>query len=265
MIPKVIHYCWFGGNPLPTFAQKCIDSWKKYCPDYRIKQWDEGNVDLNSCAYIREAFEEKKWAFITDYVRLDVLFAEGGIYMDTDVEVVASLDSFLHHHAFSGFENETQVPTGIMACEKGFPLIQELLDYYKGRHFRLEDGRLDQTTNVYSITEICKRHGLKENNTLQDIDGFVFYPKDYFCPKDYYTGRIQRTKNTRTIHHFSGTWKKWDEKMAAAIKGKTKERGAVVSFFGKVVAFPFSLSSRIRREGFAGAIRHYINKIMHRS
>ena len=92
MIPKVIHYCWFGGNPLPTFAQKCIDSWKKYCPDYRIKQWDEGNVDLNSCAYIREAFEEKKWAFITDYVRLDVLFAEGGIYMDTDVEVVASLD-----------------------------------------------------------------------------------------------------------------------------------------------------------------------------
>ena len=130
MIPKIIHYCWFGGNPLSDLAQKCIDSWKKYCPDYEIKEWNESNFDLNSCDYVREAYQAKKWAFVTDYVRLYAMVTEGGIYMDTDVEVIRPLDSFLSNRAFSGFEDETNIPTGIMACEKGFPLFEELLEEY---------------------------------------------------------------------------------------------------------------------------------------
>ena len=106
MIPKVIHYCWFGGNPLPELAQKCIASWKKYCPDYEIKEWNESNFDLNCCDYVREAYEAKKWAFVSDVARLYAMVHEGGIYMDTDVEVIAPLDSLLQYHAVSGFETE---------------------------------------------------------------------------------------------------------------------------------------------------------------
>ena len=124
MIPKIIHYCWFGGKPLSPMARRCIDSWKKYCPDYQIKRWDETNFDLNSCTYIREAYEAKKWAFITDYVRLCVMYNYGGIYMDTDVEVLKNLDCFLSEKAFSGFESVDRIPTGIMASEKECPIIK---------------------------------------------------------------------------------------------------------------------------------------------
>ena len=121
MIPKKIHYCWFGGNPLPPLAKKCIASWKKYCPDYEIKEWNETNFDVNALAYTREAFEARKWAFITDVVRLQALVTEGGIYMDTDVEVLKPLDSLLQYEAVSGFESETQIPTGLMACRDSQP------------------------------------------------------------------------------------------------------------------------------------------------
>ena len=129
MIPKVIHFCWFGGKPLPDIANKYIDTWKRHCPNYEIKQWDETNFDIASCAYTKEAYEAKKWAFISDYVRLYAMVNEGGIYMDTDVEVLKSLDVFLNHQAFSEFEDEVSIPTGIMGCEKGFPLFKELLHY----------------------------------------------------------------------------------------------------------------------------------------
>ena len=154
MIPKVIHYCWFGGNPLPELAQKCIASWKKYCPDYEIKEWNESNFDLNCCDYVREAYEAKKWAFVSDVARLYAMVHEGGIYMDTDVEVIAPLDSLLQYHAVSGFETEHSIPTGLMACEKGNPMFTEFLNEYKTAHFLLPDSSLDQTTNVVRITNI---------------------------------------------------------------------------------------------------------------
>ena len=118
MIPKIIHYCWFGGNPLPPLALKCIESWKKYCPDYEIKIWDESNFDININKYATEAYEAKKWAFVSDVARLWVLYNYGGIYMDTDLEVIKPLDEFLYHKAFSGFEDEVNIPTGIIASEK---------------------------------------------------------------------------------------------------------------------------------------------------
>ena len=207
MIPKIIHYCWFGGNPLPEDAKQCINSWKKYCPDYVIKEWNESNFDINSVPYVREAYEARKFAFVTDYVRLYALYNEGGIYMDTDVEVIKPLDRFLVHVAFSGFEDETAVPTGIMASEKGGKWAKENLEYYNDKHFFNSDGSLNMTTNVATITNYMKQHGIKLNNTFQDFSGLItFYPKDYFCPKSHYTGEIKLTNNTYTIHHFAGSW-----------------------------------------------------------
>lgn len=206
MIPKIIHYCWFGGKPLPEKAIICINSWKKYLPDYRIIEWNESNFDINSNKYVKEAYEKHKWAFVTDYVRLYALYTVGGIYMDTDVEVIKTFDSFLKLKGFSGFERIDAVPTGIMASVKNHKFIKELLFEYCDLHFINDDGTLDQTTNVVRITNAAVAHGLKLDNTMQEIQGFVFFPKDYFCPKNPRTLEIEITNNTVTIHHFEGSW-----------------------------------------------------------
>lgn len=206
MIPKKIHYCWFGRGPLPDLALKCISSWKKYLPDYEIKEWNEDNFDINMIPYVKEAYEAKKYAFVSDVARLYALVTEGGIYMDTDVEVLKPLDNFLTLDAFSGFENEKCVPTGIMACRKSFPLFESFLLEYEKIHFKIGNSDYDTTTNVIRITDSCCKKGLILNNTTQTIDGFKLYPKDYFCPKSYGTGELKITNNTYTIHHFNGSW-----------------------------------------------------------
>ena len=206
MIPKIIHYCWFGGNPLPESAKKYIQSWKKYCPDYEIIEWNENNFKLDIVPYVKEAYEKKKWAFVTDYVRLYALNKIGGIYMDTDVEVLRNLDEFLHSEGFSGFERQDAIPTGIMAAEAGNPFIKALLKQYNNLHFCRPDGTLDLTTNVSRITEYAVNRGLVLNGQQQLVDHFMIYPQDFFCPKDYITGKVTLTENTCTIHHFSGSW-----------------------------------------------------------
>lgn len=206
MIPKIIHYCWFGGNPLPEDAKKCIESWKKYCPDYEIIEWNEDNFDLNSNAYVKEAYDSKKYAFVTDYVRLFALCNHGGIYMDTDVEVVRNLDEFLDNHAFSGFESSNSIPTGIMGSEPNFELFNDLKSYYDDRHFVNPDGTLDTTTNTVTITNMCQKYGLVLNNEYQVINGFALYPSDYFCPFENETGILRKTENTATIHWFAKSW-----------------------------------------------------------
>lgn len=206
MIPKKIHYCWFGGNPLPEMAQRCIASWKTHCPDYEIIEWNESNFDLDCCAYVREAYEAKKWAFVSDVARLYALVTQGGIYMDTDVEVLKPLDGFLDCEAFSGFEAVDRIPTGLMACEAGQPLFAELLREYDTAHFKNADGSLDTTTNVTRITNTCLKYGLVLNNTKQTVGGFTLFPKEYFCPKDSSTRALGITDNTYTIHHFDGSW-----------------------------------------------------------
>ena len=206
MIPKKIHYCWFGGNPLPELAVKCMASWSKFCPDYEIIAWNEHNFDVTCCDYVREAAEAKKWAFVSDYARLYALLAYGGVYMDTDVEVTRPLDEFLSLKAFSGFQTKDTIPTGIMACEKGFPLFEAFLHDYDNRHFLRSDGSYDTTTNVVRMTNICLKEGLVLNNALQTIRGFTLYPKDWFCAKNHVTGLIELTENTHSIHHFNGSW-----------------------------------------------------------
>ena len=255
MIPKIIHYCWFGGNPLPKLAQKCIESWKKYCPDYEIKEWNESNFDLNYNDYVREAYEAKKWAFITDVVRLKVMVDEGGIYMDTDVEVLKSLDELLEYNAVSGFENDTQFPTGLMACEKGNPMFKEFLEDYEGAHFILEDGSFDLTTNVVRMMRIGTKYGVKFNNTKQTINGFTILPKDFLCPKDPETKRINLTTNTLTIHHFDGSWVEWYDR-AAGKRGPKLQRLLGYTIGQKVNVCIYV----IQKYGLLGCIRKIFKK-----
>lgn len=211
-IPKIIHYCWFGGAPKPRLAQKCIASWKKYCPDYEIIEWNEGNFDVSAApVYVRQAYEAKRWAFVTDYVRLRALTEMGGVYMDTDVEVVKPLDPYLEQKAFAGFEHVERVQTGLLACEKGFPLFVEFLRHYDDAQFLRPDGSPDTTTNVEVLTRICLNRGLVLNDRFQIIDGLAIYPKEVFCPVDFDTKKLKKTRKTVTIHWFSGSWHTQEE------------------------------------------------------
>ena len=206
-IPKILHYCWFGGKPKPPLAEKCIRSWRKFCPDFEIQEWNESNFDLEQVpAYVRQAYEAGRWAFVTDYVRLRALTEVGGVYLDTDVEIVRPLDPFLKHEAFAGFEHLERVQTGVLACRKGFPLFQEFLAYYDTAVFRRPDGSMDTTTNVEILTGICRKKGLVFNDAFQVVDGLAVYPREVFCPVDYDTMKLKKTRKTVTIHWFSGSW-----------------------------------------------------------
>lgn len=208
MIPRKIHYVWVGGNPLTPLAEKCIESWKKFCPDYEIVRWDESNFDINENTYCKQAYEKKKWAFVSDYIRLKVLYEHGGVYLDTDVEVIKNIDKFLKYPAFSGFENETNVQTGVIASEKNNLWIKRNLDFYSYHSFIKKNGSLDLTTNVITITNITKKMypQIALNNTEQHFESVSFFPKDYFCPLSYVTKELEITKNTHMIHHFAGSW-----------------------------------------------------------
>lgn len=235
MIPKIIHYVWVGGNPLTPLAEKCIESWKKFCPDYEIKRWDESNFDISQNVFCKEAYESKKWAFVSDYIRLKVLYEFGGIYMDTDVEVVKPLDNFLNHPAFSGFEATMKIPTGIIAAEKANKWIKLMLDYYNDRHFIHEDGSLDLVPNVLFMTDLTiKNYAIKMNNKYQDLTDIVFYPNDYFCPF-LENGEAFSTENTYTIHHFASSWlpKKYLKKKARKQKIKGFFKGVLRFFVGQ--------------------------------
>ena len=206
-IPKIIHYCWFGRNPKPPLAEKCIRSWKKFCPDYEIVEWNEDNFDVSSApAYVQQAYEARRWAFVTDFVRLKALTEMGGVYMDTDVEVVKPLDPYLKHRAFAGFEWIDRVQTGLLACEPGFPLFRDFLAHYDTATFRKEDGSVDITTNVEVLTGLCRQRGLVCNDQFQVVDGLAIYPREVFCPVDFDTEKLKRTRKTVTIHWFAGSW-----------------------------------------------------------
>lgn len=210
MIPKIIHYCWFGGKPLPELAKKCIDSWQKFLPDYKITRWDETNFDLNSCAYIQEAYKAKKYAFVSDYARFDILYKYGGLYFDTDVEIIKPLDKILAKGSFMGLEKDTPkvitAPGLGLAANPGLGLYKEILDSYHNRHFINSDGSLNVTTVVVYTTEILIQHGLKNVPGIQQVGGINIYPKEYFCPKDYVTGKLTITDNTVAIHHYTASW-----------------------------------------------------------
>lgn len=239
MIPKIIHYCWFGENELSDLAKKCVQSWKLYCPDYKIKEWNEKNFDINSNLYVKEAYLAKKWAFVSDYVRLYALLNEGGIYMDTDVQLLKSLDNFLELKAFGGIENNNKIQSSLIGSEKLHPWIKSLISYYDNKHFINKDGEYDLTPNVKYITDITRtKYNIILNNSLIQINDVInIYPMEFFSPKDSQTGRLYLTENTYAIHHFDGSWLSKDVY-------KKRERVKILSpYVGKFVAR--SLSSFI--------------------
>ncbi len=209
-IPKVIHYCWFGGNPLPKSAEKCIRSWKKHCPDYEIKQWNESNFDVNCNPYCKFCFENKKWAFLTDYIRLKVVYDNGGVYLDTDVELLKPLDNLIKNGAYMGLQNETEVATGLgFAAPKEHPFIGKNMRYYE----ELTDFSELRSCPIIT-TELLIPYGLKENDdSIQKVAAMSIYPPQYLCPKNERTGLSEKTKNTYSIHHFDASWfeKSWKE------------------------------------------------------
>ncbi|MCF0132409.1 MAG: glycosyl transferase [Blautia sp.] len=209
MIPKKIHYCWFGKNPKPVSVEKCIASWRKYCPDYVIIEHNEENYDITKHIYMKQAYEHRKWAFVTDYARLDILYEQGGIYLDTDVELIKSLDGLLDCNGFMGFEDEEKVATGLgMGAEKKNPVVAMLMQDYQEAVFVKEDGSFDLTPCTRRNTDCLIRDvGLKADGSYQKLNGFVFYPREYFAPK----GAVDRTlkyltKNTVSIHHYDASW-----------------------------------------------------------
>ncbi|MEK3796909.1 capsular polysaccharide synthesis protein [Peribacillus sp. FSL H8-0477] len=206
-IPKIIHYCWFGGKEKPDIVKKCQDSWHVFLREYEIIEWNEENFDLTINPYVLEAYQAGKYAFVSDYVRVHSLFNHGGIYLDTDVEVFKSFDNLLHHESFWGFEQENYIATSTIGSKQGNTLIKEFLDSYQNKHFKQDDGSLDDSTNVAIVTEILEKWGLLKNGEYQEIiDIGVFYPQTYFSPYDYINCRTFMTKNTYTLHHFYKSW-----------------------------------------------------------
>lgn len=205
MIPKIIHYCWFGNQPIPERLQKCMDSWKYHMPDYEIKRWDEKSFDVNGTLWTKQAYQEKKYAFVSDYVRLVALEQYGGIYLDTDVMLKKSLDVLCSYPAFTGFENERYITSAIIGCEAHFPLICEFLATYKDKPFINEMGERNKEANVVVMTEICKKHGLQLNDKEQDVADLHVFPRSYFCPLDFYHNDWS-SENTMAVHLFDASW-----------------------------------------------------------
>ena len=219
MIPKIIHFCWIGGTDIPEDVNRCIDTWKKFLPDYEIMRWSEENFDVNIIPYTKEAYEAGRYAFVSDYIRLFALYNYGGIYMDTDVEVLKNLDPLLQNHAFTGFEDTDRISAWLFGSEKNNPLFKEFIDSYSERHFVKSDGSFDLTPNPVPITQKLTEHGLLLNNQYQELDFITIYPMDYFCPYNpYREGKNLFTKNTYMNHLFNGTWKSGKDRFKSHIK-----------------------------------------------
>lgn len=208
MIPKKIHYCWFGGKELPKDIKKNINSWKKYCPDYEIIEWNEKNYDVSKNEYVKLTYNNKKFAFLSDYVRLDVIYNEGGIYLDTDVELIKNLDDILDCEGYIGMEEIGTVNTGQgFGAVKNHPFIKENKLYYENNNFIDSNGKFKKVICVKITTDILIKHGLLKENKIQEVANMKVFPVEYFCPLKLGTNKLTITKNTYSIHHFASSWK----------------------------------------------------------
>lgn len=207
-IPKIIHYCWFGRNPKPKEALRCIDSWKEKLSSYEIMEWNEDSIKMeNMCPYVKEAYNNKKWAFVSDYVRLVALYQYGGIYFDTDVEVFKGFDQFLDAELFAGFESKDYIATAVIGARKESPIIQQFMRSYNNRHFVLEDETLDtDNTNVVAFTKLLASYGVKVNGNRQSIDGIDIYEQKVFSSNDLINVFGKYAKGAYAYHHCAASW-----------------------------------------------------------
>ena len=207
MIPKIIHYCWFGRGEKPELAKKCIASWKKFCPDFEIREWNEDNCDYLAMPFMAEAYAAKKYAFVSDVMRLIVLEQYGGVYFDTDVEVVRDISPLLNDEGFIGFENNRFVNSGqVMAAVPHQPIVQAMIDEYKKLHYMQPDSSVMPIGCPRLNSDVLERFGLIRNGQEQIVAGIHVYPDDYFSPMDSTTGKLTKTENTYSIHWYSMSW-----------------------------------------------------------
>lgn len=233
MIPKKIHYCWFGGNKMPEIAEKCIESWKKYCPGYEIICWNESNCDLSVNTFVKQAAENNKWAFVSDYFRLKIIEEQGGIYLDIDVELLKPLDDLTLYEGFMGFElaETSYINSGLgFGAIANNKIIRMLRQNYENISFIKLDGTFDMKPCPQRDTRILVNLGLKQNNKTQMIDDFIFFSSDYFSPIGF-TGERFFSENTYSIHHFNGSWLEGDQLAMLELRKKTRMK------YGKIFGF----------------------------
>lgn len=206
MIPKIIHYCWFGQGAIPKREQNCIDTWQKFFPDYEIKRWDESNFDYASCKFAKQAYDEKKYAFVSDYARAKVLYEYGGLYMDTDVEILKEFPRIEAPNGYMGFERRHFVGTAVMASIPKNEIIKELLDYYNEHEYVQADGSFDNIANVSILTDILVERGLKMGGEKQAVAGFEIFNREYFYPKKLSEDEFRIEDESCAIHRCSNSW-----------------------------------------------------------
>ncbi len=230
MIPKIIHYCWFGHHKKPKLVRKCIASWKKYMPDWEIREWNEETYDVNKNQYMQDAYRQKKWAFVVDYARFDILNRFGGIFFDTDVELLRPISgSILAYEAFSGLEQPGRVAPGLVyGSVPGQKMLKEIMSAYEGKTFGEQiDGRIVNIVDI--VSDIFRKNGLKDDGKFQVVEQVAIFPQDYFCCFNFETQGFDKTENTVSIHHYSASWTPWGSrlhfkliKLVAIVLGKDK-------------------------------------------
>lgn len=218
MIPKIIHYCWFGQGEKPELAKKCIASWQKFCPDFAIREWNEDNCDYLAMPFMAEAYAAKKYAFVSDVMRLLVLEQYGGVYFDTDVEVVRDISPLMDDEGFIGFENDQYVASGLtIASVPHHPVVQAMIEEYQNLHFVNADGITNAVGCPHLNTDVMEHFGLVRNGQEQTVAGIHVYPADFFNPLDSMTGKLTKTENTYSIHWYSMSWLPWYKQIKVKI------------------------------------------------
>lgn len=245
MIPRVINYCWFGKQPLPKSVKECIKTWKKFCPDYQIKEWNETNFDVSCNQFVQSAYKEQNWAFVSDYARLKILYEYGGLYLDTDVEMLQPLEPIVKMGPYMGFEfgfdHLVDVNPGQgCACEPNMDFIKELLETYSDESkFSNKDSIVKRTTTVLANA------GLKLTNKFQQINGVNIYPTDYFGPMNYYTGQVRVTSNTVSFHHYSATWTTGLQKLILKIERCNHDKASWQFKLRRLVSLPLRVINKL--------------------
>lgn len=264
MIPKIIHYCWFGGNEMPKTAKTYIQGWKQRMPDYQFIEWNEKNYDISKCKFAEDAYYEKKWAFVTDYVRLDVVYEYGGIYLDTDVEVLRPFDDLLVHKGFMGFDDDNMINTGLgFGAEKGNPFIGENKAKYESLNLYDYIKNLDQISCPHITSDLVKLHGGKLDNKLQEVGNLMLYPREYFCPMNFYNGKIKITDRTYSVHRYSMSWltarDRRYHKIEMCLSNLLGRK--IARLFVALVKFPGSFREKAGEYGFREALDYYRKRL----
>ena len=261
MIPKIIHYCWFGHGEMGDREKTCIASWKKYCPDYELRLWTEENYDVNKNKYMSDAYKEKKWSFVSDYARLDVVYQYGGIYLDTDVELIKSLNTLLDNKMFCGFETEKAIAFGLgFGAERDHRVVKEIMDVYEKLSFYNVNGSLNLTPCPKYQSMVLEKNGINLDNTLQYADGILVLPSDYFCPINSGTGVMNITENTYGIHHYAYSWGGRGDRFWGKVSRWTNR------YFGRkismIICLPYRMIGKIKSMGMSETIKFYAVKYL---